>query len=691
MKKNLLRAAPVLEAGIKDKVFIHLCGQKYLVKPQRTNIEGKNLLILNVYRKECLQEDIFTPYLRVFFDRTQFLTQIIDTNRWSVKRLDDLLDPYALTKGIAIRSKKKKKMIKGFFRCSKEKCSVLIIIKRQQNLMKEIQLRQRKEADFKKIDKLFRPVKAVTKTFEKWLEYDVLKSSQYIFYDYSRSKSITCTCSHCKSVYELENTIPRYNKEYVCPVCRRKAIFKARGKCGHIADEGSAAKIEKLNDAILIRHFQVRKYYSKPYLENYEFEYWEDYRVVFRDDTEYYRYQYSYEMNKHIWHRKRFDKYFDYRYHLAAVELEYLLLTRMNAILYTRNLEKALKGTPFQYCALKQFASHYKDTEIPINYYLKTYIKFPRMEYLVKQKMYHLTNDIIFQIPYQMVTSQGKNMCDLLKISKDKCEILAKYDWGLEELRMLQEMEKLKISWTEEEIKSYSLIYNCSTDLLELNKYAPVKKIIKYIAKEVSHMEGFKGYCLGSNTANITEEEKLKHQNMIRSWGDYIKWAEKLKYYLKSEYVLFPKNFIAVHDKTHNEYEKCQEKIQREKLKKQRKKVNYILKEEQSILKGKIKDDRYILIVPKDWQDIRKEGQILGHCVGDYIKYIADRKCDVYFIRKVENPETPFYTVDWRDGKIVQCQGKGRCAYPNEMAGFIKYAEQMIGELKEKELLKIAA
>lgn len=71
-------------------------------------------------------------------------------------------------------------------------------------------------------------MKPVTGRFEKWLEYEVLKESQYIFYQYSRRKMIDCTCSHCKSEYQLERSIPRHNKEYVCPICKRKSIFKAK-------------------------------------------------------------------------------------------------------------------------------------------------------------------------------------------------------------------------------------------------------------------------------------------------------------------------------------------------------------------------------------------------------------------------------------------------------------------------------
>ena len=57
----------------------------------------------------------------------------------------------------------------------------------------------------------------------------------------------------------------------------------------------------------------------------------------------------------------------------------------------------------------------------------------------------------------------------------------------------------------------------------------------------------------------------------------------------------------------------------------------------------------------------------------------------MYFIRKKTDPDKPFFTVDWRRGKIVQCQGKGRIRYPQEMVEFVHYAEEKLRLLKGEE------
>lgn len=237
---------------------------------------------------------------------------------------------------------------------------------------------------------------------------------------------------------------------------------------------------------------------------------------------------------------------------------------------------------------------------------------------------------------------------------------------------------------------AYCKIFESNRDFLELNQYASIRKIVSYLAKQIEKEKKGKAYKLSGDVSGISHVEMKCYQTYIRSWKDYIEWAEKLEYDLKSRYVLFPKNFKDVHDKTFLEYQKQQDKMERRKQAKERRTVNQLLKKDIKLLDTKIQDKDYLLKVPENCQEIRKEGQALGHCVGSYIPHIANRECDVYFIRKKTDPDKPFFTVDWRRGKIVQCQGKGRIRYPQEMVEFVHYAEEKLRLLKGEEEKKAA-
>lgn len=262
MKKALLKKIPVVEAGIKDKQYMELCRQNYLMKVQKATVAHKRTLILNLYDAENIIKEQYQPFCRIFFSNRDFITYFIKENRWSIKTLDILeAEKGKFISQIAIRTYKEKRSIQQFFHCTDDAVDSIQLIQIEQQKRKAEKSLKRKKRRIKDIESLFRSVKPVTGRFEKWLEYEVLKESQYIFYQYSRRKMIDCTCSHCKSKYQLERSIPRHNKEYVCPICKRKSIFKAKGKSGYFSYYSEAVKIEKASDRIILRHFEVRKSY----------------------------------------------------------------------------------------------------------------------------------------------------------------------------------------------------------------------------------------------------------------------------------------------------------------------------------------------------------------------------------------------------------------------------------------------
>lgn len=55
-----------------------------------------------------------------------------------------------------------------------------------------------------------------------------------------------------------------------------------------------------------------------------------------------------------------------------------------------------------------------------------------------------------------------------------------------------------------------------------------------------------------------------------------------------------------------------------------------------------------------------KEGNSLHHCVGSnsYLDQHIKGQTTIIFIRKKDDIETPFFTMEYRSKKIVQIQGK---------------------------------
>lgn len=55
--------------------------------------------------------------------------------------------------------------------------------------------------------------------------------------------------------------------------------------------------------------------------------------------------------------------------------------------------------------------------------------------------------------------------------------------------------------------------------------------------------------------------------------------------------------------------------------------------------------------------EIIKEGKILIHCVATYAKSYAEGKTSIFFIRKISEPDIPYYTLEFKNGKVAQNRG----------------------------------
>ena len=72
------------------------------------------------------------------------------------------------------------------------------------------------------------------------------------------------------------------------------------------------------------------------------------------------------------------------------------------------------------------------------------------------------------------------------------------------------------------------------------------------------------------------------------------------------------------------------------------------------------KNEKFSVIAPVMPNDLAKEGMTLHHCVKSYIDRVANGRTNIMFIRKNENLEEPFFTVEVsNDGTIEQVHGFG--------------------------------
>jgi hypothetical protein len=81
--------------------------------------------------------------------------------------------------------------------------------------------------------------------------------------------------------------------------------------------------------------------------------------------------------------------------------------------------------------------------------------------------------------------------------------------------------------------------------------------------------------------------------------------------------------------------------------------------------------DGLMVLVPKTCQEIIDEGRALNHCVGSYVDRVMQGDTTILFIRQASDPENPYFTMEWRNKRIVQVRGKRNCDAPDDVKAFL--------------------
>lgn len=259
-----------------------------------------------------------------------------------------------------------------------------------------------------------------------------------IFYDYAKGKApknAYCTaCKHNVSVAEA-----KHNGEGVCPHCKRKITFKSRGRRGYIVDRSTAQVIQRLGSNEMIIRF-VKAYRRYPKSDTSEFHVYENARLFLQWDgskiiaSESYYYGYSRDRIT-PWHpgdRPVFSRWY---YNFEADCCGYL---------YHRNLDSELKGTPWQYSALKEYYAG-DPTPLYAGQYLQKYLRYPMLEYLVKLKLYRLATYVAYgdiggarYYDDSVLNSKGKTVTEVLGVGKKYIPLLQTIDPGPNQLTMIK-------------------------------------------------------------------------------------------------------------------------------------------------------------------------------------------------------------------------------------------------------------
>lgn len=302
--------------------------------------------------------------------------------------------------------------------------------------------------------------------------------------------------------------------------------------------------------------------------------------------------------------------------------------------------------------------------------YINDGLKYQSIELLAKAGLTNLVLDRVLGRGANACYWRGKSLQKILRLKKadvKKMQEINPHDNYLKKYRLFTEKERRELS----------------NDLFDAlcRSYIDVEQRKKYVEKYTSFVKWCKYIEPQSRRSRInTTDRSYEIDGAMRDWMDYIRTLEKLGLDVTKNSSLYPESLKKAHDQTMKIWEEHLEAERQERAQELNKLIKSVARSEEFSEKG-------LTIIAADSQEaLNKESAVLHHCVKTYGERLAEGRCWIFFIRRQEDPDTPFYTLETKtNGDFVQCRGKSNCSMTKEVEEFKNdFIHQLKANLKKE-------
>lgn len=517
------------------------------------------------------------------------------------------------------------------------------------------QLRKRHRSETDKIDEVMNAVPAEPEDFLEWAEESAFIDCRYIFYVAGRKAAEEGLCSHCGKLVKLAER-PYHNRTGECPVCGSMVTYKAWNKQNYITDEKRVALIQRMMDGsgFILREFWCtikRKRedgWDKRNICLHEIKRAKlDDRFIEREAFEFGEYR---NTGVARWcHQIRHSYYYtDYSVY---------------GVLYYRNLDEILKETELKYFPVRKLFERNQGKSLCPDNALRKMITHPEYEFFMKSGLWELTFELLQNERSGIrIDPEGKRPWEILRLTKEQYQMAAGKGAVSNEIRVIQMANEnfVRLNW--EQVVWITWVLGRSI-LIEYMRYTTPHKMIRYL-----------------KNLGVEEDKKL-----AGDYHDYLQDCRKLELDF-TEQILFPQKFQQAHEDIHIEVIEQENKKEAKRKKEQDMLYREVMGKQTDFLN--FEDQDFKIIIPKDKDDFVREGREMHNCVGGYFEKVVKGQCTVLFLRKKEDLDKSFCTVEIQGTKLIQCRSVYNKDAPEPAMKFMKkYLKQMKKKL-EKEMKK---
>ena len=647
-------AMPELEFNLNEGV-LHVESCPYIIRTAVHNISGQRILVLYIYQSENILAGSLKPRWVMFHSRDDFATLSFREDAkatWQCSTLGSLDRIWGFDSKCAFYRQQDESRVARFCKCERGAISMLGYLQRLISRHRELERKWKKQ---RAIIERMKYVPVLPRDLKGFIHREVMP--QYIFYDYQRKGPERAFCTACR--HEVSIAAAKHNASGTCPRCKKKITFKCRGRRGRIFDRATVQVLQKAEgNGLVLRIIKVYRSFADSDIPNH-FEIWENARQFITlsssgqcsVDAYYYHYKAGYDLTP--WcngYRPVFDRW---KYNFTA---------DMSGVLYQRNLSDTLKDTPWAYSQLEAFSGIASFSGVAT--FLGAYIKRPKIEHLIKMKLYRLVSGIIYggysYSALQAINFNGENMRAILGIDRPYFPLLRELNPSIDQLHLIRQLLQADHKPSTEQIKWFIASKISNADAAkELLAHMSVHKLQRYVEQQFSP----------EDEAALKRVDYYKMNTLITDYHDYLCMCKELQYDVKNSFILFPRELKAAHDSV-------AKTLKDKRTAEQEKAIAGSFDEWQKRYQYQSKE--LMMIPPHSAKEIVDEGAALHHCVRLYVKNVAEKKSVILFVRSVDEPDKSLCTVEVKDGQVTQARGFDNAEPPAQITAFIEQWKQRV-------------
>lgn len=586
-------------------------------------------------------------------------------------------------------AEKDKKVIRETMQAREyEKDIIRIIWRREEEYSRDRRERAQMNRE-RREDALMERVPPIPQEARDWIDQKMSRGQDWCI---KTPDGYLCTaCGKTSQLKEYKGRIHRNHEETACPSCGHRLIIEKRKK--EILKRDHMTLIQPINkDHSVMRHFDAVFYAGPPTLVgrayNWEINTYGKTRGVFLFEQmrtvinrpsarkEGLPFTLFYNQDARIWQTDGSGTFRSKNPANHRTAIGYL---------YDGGIEEALKGTAYE--PWTRFLEQASRARVKINSNrlastLGSTELITLCELLMKGRFYSLLRSVSEEVTYGSMregryypggyygtlNERGSSIQEVFGISdRQKINRIRDRDGGTRMLGWMRWSDETGKKISDKALTWLETKEICVKDFREVLGVMSLEQAVNYIERQCR--ESYKGWNAGQ---------------VISQYKDYLGMCRKLGKDLSDALVYRPRDLRRRHGEAVTAVAERDAEIRAEEYSARYREAEDVLQR----IRGKyeFQGEEFFIRVPQRIVEIVKEGQALHHCAGSTDRYfdrIKQEETYICFLRKSEEPETPFYTIEVEPGGTIR-QHRGMFDEEPELDKVKPFLRQWQAEIRRR-------